>query len=225
MGGEYGNGMTIGVLLVDDEELVRTGLRAILDAQPDLEVVGEAADGAEVMPLVRRLQPDVVLMDVRMPAIDGIQATRQLIGTMKEPPRVLVITTFENDDYAYEALRAGASGFLLKRARPAEVVEAVRVVAHGESLLFPAALRRLVSGRAGRPDEQALAAARLTERESEVLRLMAAGLSNTEIAERLVVGVETVKTHVGNVLAKLGARDRTQAVIAAYESGFVTPEG
>jgi DNA-binding NarL/FixJ family response regulator len=225
VGGEYGNGMTIGVLLVDDEELVRTGLRAILDAQPDLEVVGEAADGAEVMPLVRRLRPDVVLMDVRMPAIDGIQATRQLIGTMTDPPRVLVITTFENDDYVYEALRAGASGFLLKRARPAEVVEAVRVVAHGESLLFPAALRRLVAGRAGRPDEQALAAARLTERESEVLRLMAAGLSNTEIAERLVVGVETVKTHVGNVLAKLDARDRTQAVIAAYESGFVTPNG
>jgi DNA-binding NarL/FixJ family response regulator len=225
VGGEYGDGMTIGVLLVDDEELVRTGLRAIIDAQPDLEVVGEAADGAEVMPLVRRLRPDVVLIDVRMPAIDGIQATRQLIGTMSDPPRVLVITTFENDDYVYEALRAGASGFLLKRARPAEVVEAVRVVAHGESLLFPAALRRLVAGRAGRPDEQALAAARLTERESEVLRLMAAGLSNTEIAERLVVGVETVKTHVGNVLAKLDARDRTQAVIAAYESGFVTPEG
>jgi DNA-binding NarL/FixJ family response regulator len=225
VGGEYGDGMTIGVLLVDDEELVRTGLRAIIDAQPDLEVVGEAADGAEVMPLVRRLRPDVVLIDVRMPAIDGIQATRQLIGTMSDPPRVLVITTFENDDYVYEALRAGASGFLLKRARPAEVVEAVRVVAHGESLLFPAALRRLVAGRAGRPDEQALAAARLTERESEVLRLMAAGLSNTEIAERLVVGVETVKTHVGNVLAKLDARDRTQAVIAAYESGFVTPNG
>ena len=217
--------MTIGVLLVDDEELVRTGLRAILDAQPDIEVVGEAADGAEVMPLVRRLRPDVVLMDVRMPAIDGIQATRQLIGTMAEPPRVLVITTFENDDYVYEALRAGAGGFLLKRARPAEGVEAVRVVAHGESLLFPAALRRLVAGRAGRSGQQALAAARLTERESEVLRLMAAGLSNTEIAERLVVGVETVKTHVGNVLAKLSARDRTQAVIAAYESGFVTPNG
>ncbi|HEX5995749.1 MAG TPA: response regulator transcription factor [Jiangellales bacterium] len=215
--------MTIGVLLVDDEELVRTGLRAILDAQPDLQVVGEAADGAEVMPLVRRLRPDVVLMDVRMPAIDGIQATRQLVETMAEPPRVLVITTFENDDYVYEALRAGASGFLLKRARPAEVVEAVRVVAQGESLLFPAALRRLVAGRAGRPDGHALAAARLTEREEQVLRLMAAGLSNTEIAERLVVGLETVKTHVGNVLAKLGARDRTQAVIAAYESGFVTP--
>lgn len=217
--------MTIGVLLVDDEELVRTGLRAILDAQPDLEVVGEAADGAEVMPLVRRLRPDVVLMDVRMPAIDGIQATRQLLDTMAEPPRVLVITTFENDDYVYEALRAGASGFLLKRARPADVVEAVRVVARGESLLFPAALRRLVSTHAGRPDGRALTAARLTEREAEVLRLMAAGLSNAEIAEQLVVGVETVKTHVGNVLTKLDARDRTQAVVAAYESGFVTPAG
>ncbi|HEX6231612.1 MAG TPA: response regulator transcription factor [Jiangellaceae bacterium] len=217
--------MTIGVLLVDDEELVRTGLRAILNAQPDLEVVGEAADGAEVIPLVRQLRPDVVLMDVRMPAIDGIQATRHLLSTMDEPPRVLVITTFENDDYVYEALRAGASGFLLKRARPAEVVEAVRVVAHGESLLFPAALRRLVATHSGRSDGTALASARLTEREAEVLRLMAAGLSNAEIAERLVVGVETVKTHVGNVLAKLDARDRTQAVIAAYESGFVTPAG
>lgn len=215
--------MTISVLLVDDEELVRTGLRAILDAQADLKVVGEAADGAEVMPLVRRLRPDVVLMDVRMPAIDGIQATRQLLETMTEPPRVLVITTFENDDYVYEALRAGASGFLLKRARPAEVVEAVRVVARGESLLFPAALRRLVSTYAGRSDDRALAAARLTEREAEVLKLMAAGLSNAEIAERLVVGVETVKTHVGNVLTKLNARDRTQAVITAYESGFVSP--
>jgi DNA-binding NarL/FixJ family response regulator len=217
--------VTIGVLLVDDEELVRTGLRAIIDAQPDLEVVGEAADGAEVPPLVRRLRPAVVLMDVRMPAIDGIQATRHLVSSMDQPPRVLVVTTFENDDYVYEALRAGASGFLLKRARPAEVVEAVRVVARGESLVFPSALRRLVAGHAGRPDPRALDAARLTDREAEVLRLVAAGLSNAEIAGRLVVGVETVKTHVGNVLAKLGARDRTQAVIAAYESGFVTPSG
>lgn len=215
-------GVTIRVLLADDEELVRTGLRAILEAQPDLRVAGEAADGAEVLPLVRSLRPDVVLMDVRMPAIDGIQATRTLLDTLAEPPRVLVITTFENDDYVYEALRAGASGFLLKRARPAEVVEAVRVVARGESLVFPEALRRLVSTRGRRPDRQA-AVARLTEREAEVLRLMAAGLSNAEIADRLVVGVETVKTHVGNVLTKLAARDRTQAVIVAYESGFVTP--
>jgi DNA-binding NarL/FixJ family response regulator len=154
-----------------------------------------------------------------MPAIDGIQATRHLLASSSAPPRVLVITTFENDEYVYEALRAGASGFLLKRARPAEVVEAVRVVARGESLLFPAAIRRLAAGYAAPGDR--LRRAQLTEREAEVLRLMAAGRSNAEIAADLVVGVETVKTHVGNVLAKLGARDRTQAVIAAYESGFL----
>ncbi|MET7965381.1 response regulator transcription factor [Micromonospora sp. NPDC005305] len=214
--------MTIDVLIVDDDELVRVGLRAIVDAQPDLRVVGEAADGAEVPSLVARLRPRVVLMDVRMPAIDGIQATRRLLAASADPPRVLVVTTFANDEYVYEALRAGASGFLLKRARPAEVVEAIRVVAAGESLLFPAAIRRLVGAYGGRGGD-GLRAARLTEREGEVLRLMAAGLSNPEIADRLVVGVETVKTHVGNVLAKLGVRDRTQAVIAAYESGFVVP--
>ncbi|MFB9233928.1 response regulator [Plantactinospora siamensis] len=218
--------MTIGVLIVDDDELVRVGLRAVLDAQPDLRVLAEAGDGAEVPPLVARHRPDVVLMDVRMPAIDGIQATRRLMETAVQPPRVLVITTFENDEYVYEALRAGAAGFLLKRARPAEVVQAVRTVAAGDSLLFPEAVRRLVAtysggGRGG----DRLRRARLTEREAEVLRLIAAGLSNSEIAGDLVVGVETVKTHVGNVLAKLGARDRTQAVIAAYESGFVTPAG
>jgi DNA-binding NarL/FixJ family response regulator len=216
--------MTIGVLIVDDDELIRVGLRAIIDAETDLEVVGEAADGAEVLPLVARKHPDVVLMDVRMPAIDGIQATRHLLATASDPPRVLVITTFENDDYVYDALRAGASGFLLKRARPAEVVEAIRVVARGESLLFPAALRRLVRSHGGGGGDR-LQGAGLTDREAEVLRLMAAGRSNTEIAAELVVGVETVKTHVGNVLTKLGARDRTQAVIAAYESGFVTPAG
>jgi DNA-binding NarL/FixJ family response regulator len=209
------------VLIVDDDELIRVGLRAIIDGQPDLTVVGEAADGAEVPPLVARLRPDVVLMDVRMPDIDGIQATRHLVGTATQRPKVLVITTFENDDYVYEALRAGAQGFLLKRARPAEVVHAVRVVAAGESLLFPAAIRRLAAGRAGQEDR--VRQARLTDREADVLRLMSAGLSNAEIAARLHLGVETVKTHVGNVLAKLGARDRTQAVIAAYESGFVTP--
>jgi DNA-binding NarL/FixJ family response regulator len=216
--------MTTSVLIVDDDELIRVGLRAIINAQPDLHVVGEAADGAEVPPLVARLRPDVVLMDVRMPAIDGIQATRHLLATAAQPPRVLVITTFENDEYVYAALRAGASGFLLKRARPAEVVEAVRVVARGQSLLFPAAIRRLAASYGGGGDG-GLRRTRLTDREAEVLRLMAAGLSNGEIAAQLVVGLETVKTHVGNVLAKLGARDRTQAVIAAYESGFVTPGG
>ncbi|GGM21024.1 DNA-binding response regulator [Micromonospora sonchi] len=215
--------MSIEVLIVDDDELVRIGLRAIIDAQPDLRVVGEAADGIEVPSLVARHRPQVVLMDVRMPGIDGIQATRRLLAAA-DPPRVLVVTTFANDEYVYDALRAGATGFLLKRARPAEVVEAVRVVARGESLLFPAAIRRLV-GAYGRQGVDGLRAARLTEREAEVLRLMAAGLSNPEIAARLVVGVETVKTHVGNVLAKLGVRDRTQAVIAAYESGFVVPAG
>jgi DNA-binding NarL/FixJ family response regulator len=215
----------IRVLIADDDELIRVGLRAIIDAEPDLEVVGEAADGAAVLPLVRRRRPDVVLMDVRMPAVDGIQATRHLLATVPDPPRVLVVTTFENDDYVYDALRAGASGFLLKRARPAEVVEAIRVVAHGESLLFPAALRRLVTGRGGGGAGDRLQGAGLTDREAEILRHMAAGLSNTEIAAELVVGVETVKTHVRNVLAKLGARDRTQAVIAAYESGFITPSG
>ncbi|MBM0259428.1 response regulator transcription factor [Micromonospora sp. 4G55] len=212
------------VTTFENDEYVYEALRAIIDAQPDLRVVGEAADGAEVPPLVARLRPRVVLMDVRMPAIDGIQATRLLLAASADPPRVLVVTTFENDEYVYEALRAGASGFLLKRARPAEVVTAVRAVAAGDSLLFPAAIRRLAGAYGGSGGDR-LRAARLTEREAEVLRLMTTGLSNTEIAGQLVVGVETVKTHVGNVLAKLGVRDRTQAVIAAYESGFVTPSG
>jgi DNA-binding NarL/FixJ family response regulator len=214
--------VTIDVLLVDDEELVRMGLRAVIDAQPDLRVVGEASDGVDVAALVARLRPDVVLMDVRMPAIDGIQATR-LLRAHADAPRVLVVTTFENDEYVYAALRAGASGFLLKRARPAQVVDAVRTVAQGDSLLFPAAIRRLATAYGGGAER--LPGVRLTARELEVLRLVAAGRSNAEIAAELVVGVETVKTHVGNVLTKLGARDRTQAVIAAYESGFVTPSG
>jgi len=212
----------IGLLLVDDEELVRAGLRVILDAEPDFEVRGEASDGSEVPGLVRRLVPDVVLMDVRMPTVDGIAATRHLVATMDRPPRVLVLTTFGNDGYVYDALAAGATGFLLKRARPAEIVQAVRTVAAGESLLFPAAVRDLVATR-GRRGGDALRGAGLTEREGEVLRWMARGLSNAEIARELVVGVETVKTHVGNVLAKVGARDRTQAVVAAYESGFIDP--
>lgn len=214
--------MTVSVLIVDDEPLVRTGLRAIVDAEADLVVVGEAGDGAEVVPLVRELSPDVVLMDVRMPAVDGIRATRQLLRTMDEPPKIIVVTTFENDDYVYEALRVGASGFLVKRARPTEIVHAIRAVAQGESLLFPARIRDLAS-RYRRSGDDALADAGLTARERDVLGLMAAGLSNAEIAGALYVGVETVKTHVGNILVKLQARDRTQAVIAAYESGFVPP--
>ncbi|MFW6693046.1 response regulator transcription factor [Streptomyces sp. MAR4 CNX-425] len=215
--------MPVSVLLVDDDALVRAGLRAILEAQPDIEVVGEAADGAAVIPLVRRLAPDVVAMDVRMPLMDGIEATRAVLRAFAPPPKILVVTTFEEDRYVYGALRAGADGFLLKRARPAEIVHAVRLVAEGESLLFPAALRALAAGHGNEEARAAVAAARLTDREGEVLRLVARGLSNAEIAAELVLGTETVKSHVSAVLAKLGARDRTQAVITAYESGFVAP--
>nr|WP_037831363.1 response regulator transcription factor [Streptomyces sp. NRRL S-325] len=215
--------MPVTVLLVDDEPLVRAGLRAVLEAQDDIEVVGEAADGAAVIPLVNRLRPDVVAMDVRMPLMDGIEATRVVLRTVTDPPKILVVTTFENDEYVYEALRAGADGFLLKRARPAEIVHAVRLVAEGETLLFPAAVRQLAAEYGTTTARAAMDRAALTTREAAVLRLMARGLSNSEIAAELVVGVETVKTHVSSVLAKLGARDRTQAVIAAYESGFVAP--
>lgn len=214
--------MSVGVLLVDDEPLIRSGLRAIIDATDDLAVLGEGEDGAEVTPLVRRLRPDVVLMDVRMPRVDGIEATRHLLAKVDNPPRVLVLTTFENDDYVFDALRAGATGFLLKRTRPDEVIRAIRLVAAGDSLLFPTAIRELAMRHAPDPAAAgALGNARLTEREREVLRLMAQGLSNAEIAARLVVSIETVKTHVARVLAKLDARDRTQAVIRAYQSGFV----
>jgi DNA-binding NarL/FixJ family response regulator len=205
------------VLIVDDDALIRAGLRAVLDAEPDLSVVGEATDGAGVVPAALRLRPDIVLMDVRMPRIDGIQATRLLLERLTDPPRVLVVTTFENDEYVYEALRAGASGFLLKRARPVQIVDAVRLVARGDSLLFPAAVRRLASAYGPR---ESLPGVHLTEREGEVLTLMAAGMSNAEIAGRLVVGVETVKTHVGSVLAKLGVRDRTQAALRAKALGL-----
>ena len=211
--------MTIRVLLVDDEELVRSGLRAVLDARDDIEVVGEAADGAVVVPLVARLRPDVVVMDIRMPLVDGIQATRDLRRRLAEPPRVLVVTTFGEDENVYAALAAGADGFLPKRARPADIVDAVRVVAGGESLLFPVAIRALAAQQA--PAVPTRPAPELTPREREVLLLVARGLSNTEIAGELFLGLQTVKTHVSALLRKLGARDRTQAVIAAYESGLV----
>ncbi|WP_412538973.1 response regulator transcription factor [Longispora sp. K20-0274] len=207
------------VLIVDDEELIRVGLRAVVDAEPDLSVVGEAADGADALDAVRRLRPDVVLMDVRMPAVDGIAATRHILDAVRPAPKVVVLTTFENDDYVYDALLAGAQGFLLKRARPAEIAQAVRTVAAGDSLLFPARVRDLALRRPAEA-RRGLDHVGLTDREEQVLRLMAEGLSNAEIAAKLFLGVETVKTHVGNILVKLGVRDRTQAVIAAYSSGF-----
>ncbi|WP_324649311.1 response regulator transcription factor [Georgenia sp. H159] len=219
--------MTVRVLLVDDEALVRSGLRVIVDGEPDLEVVGEVADGADVPHAVAATRPDVVLMDVRMPGLDGISATRALLtrsdraGT--RPPRVLVVTTFENDDYVLEALRAGAAGFVLKRSHPDQLLHAIRIVARGDALLFPDALRRLVAAAPGRTGDDRVGRAGLTAREAEVLRLMAAGRSNSEIGAELFLGRETVKTHVGNLLAKLGVRDRTQAVVLAYESGFVRP--
>ncbi|MCT2593966.1 response regulator transcription factor [Streptomyces sp. N2-109] len=215
--------MTVSVLLVDDEELVRTGIRAILEAQPGIRVAGEAADGAAVVPLVRRLCPDVVAMDVRMPLMDGIEATRAVLASVPDPPKILVVTTFEQDEYVYRALRAGADGFLLKRARPAEIVHAVRLIAEGESLLFPAAVRELAAAHGNQEARAAMERARLTEREREVLLLITRGLANAEIARQLFLGTETVKSHVSSVLAKLGARDRVQAVITAYESGFVAP--
>ena len=216
--------MKIGVLLVDDEDLIRAGLRAIVNAEDDLTVLGEAGDGVEAVAQVRALRPDVVLMDVRMPSVDGIQATRHILDNQPQPPKIIVVTTFENDDYVYDALRAGANGFLLKRSRPAEIVQAIRAVAAGDSLLFPAKIRSLAERNQARlAPPVGRAGAKLTEREADVLRLMATGLSNAEIAEELVVSLQTVKTHVGNVLGKLGARDRTQAVIFAYESGFIQP--
>jgi DNA-binding NarL/FixJ family response regulator len=215
--------VTTTVLIVDDEQLIRAGLRAIIDSEADLSVIGEASDGASVVAEVSRLHPQVVLMDVRMPHVDGIEATRQVLAKVTEPPKILVVTTFENDDYVYDALRAGASGFLLKRARPEEIVQAIRMVAHGDTLLFPAAIRSLAAHHAPAAKDAARWHERLTEREGDVLRLMAKGLSNAEIGQELFVSPQTVKTHVGNVLAKTQARDRTQAVISAYESGFITP--
>ncbi|PJN03404.1 DNA-binding response regulator [Streptomyces sp. CB01201] len=213
----------IRVVVADDERMVRTALRVILDAEPGIEVVGEATTGAEAVSVVRDRLPGVVLMDVRMPGIDGIRATEQILATLAAPPRIVVVTTFENDSHVYDALRAGAAGFLLKRGAAEELIQAVRLVARSDSLLFPAQIRELAARHAPAHATAHPWTARLTEREAQVLRLMATGRTNAEIAERLGVGPATVKTHVASVLAKTGTRDRTQAVIAAYESGFVRP--
>ena len=216
----------IRIIVADDHEVVRTGFAAILDTQPDFTVVGTACDGAEAVRACRDLRPDVVLMDVRMPGTDGIEATRQLSAAM-DGPRVLILTTFDLDEYVYDALCAGASGFLLKDVTAERLFDAVRVVAAGEALLAPTVTRRLIGEfarlrpNAAAPSPAGLAA--LTPRETQVLRLVAEGLSNPEIAARLVVTDETVKTHVSRVLSKLGLRDRTQAVVTAYESGLVVP--
>ena len=220
--------MSIRVLVVDDQDLVRAGFAMILDAQPDVEVVGEAGDGARAVELARRLRPDVVLMDVRMPGVDGLEATRRLAGPgVADPVRVLILSTFDLDDYVYEALRAGASGFLLKDVPRGDLVAAVRVVAAGEALLAPSVTRRLIAEfarRPARPESPAPAQLEpLTARERDVLELLARGRSNAEIAEALYVGEATVKSHVAHVLMKLGLRDRIQAVIFAYEVGLVRP--
>ena len=217
----------IRVLVVDDVELVRTGLRMILDAEPDLEVVGTASDGVEAVSEVRRLRPDVVLMDIRMPGLDGLAATRHILGTAGMPPcKVIVLTTFDVDEHVYEALRAGASGFLLKDVPAAQLVHAIRVVAAGEALLAPSITRRLIASFTGAAPSTVTAVAapgldELTAREREVLVLLADGLSNAEIAAKLFVGEATVKTHVARVLMKLGVRDRVQAVIVAFRAGLV----
>jgi DNA-binding NarL/FixJ family response regulator len=217
--------VTIRVVIADDQTLVRVGFRMILDARDDVEVVGEAADGAEAVALVRQTTPDVVLMDVRMPEVDGIVATRRIVDA-GSPARIIILTTYDVDEYVFAALRAGASGFLLKDVRPAELVEGVRVVARGDALLAASVTRRLLDHFVRAlpdPGTPLPALDQLTEREVEVLRLMAAALSNTEIAERLYVSEPTVKTHVSAVLRKLGLRDRVQAAVYAYEVGLVRP--
>ncbi len=217
--------MTIRILLADDQVLVRGGFRMILESEADLEVVGEASDGGEAIALVQQLEPDVVLMDVRMPDVDGIEATRRIVASGSEA-RVVVLTTYDTDENVYAALRAGASAFLLKDVRPVELIEAVRIVARGDALLAPTVTRRLLDRLSEALQESALEAvdlSQLTERELEVLRLVALGLSNAEIAQRLVVTEATVKTHVSAVLRKLQLRDRVQAVVLAYDLRLVRP--
>lgn len=218
--------MPIRVLLADDQEMVRAGFAMILDAQDDIEVVGDAEDGESVVAQAARLAPDVLVMDVQMPKLDGIAATRAVLAEPRSAPRVLVVTTFDIDEYIYEALRAGASGFLLKNAPPEDLVRAVRVIAAGDSLLSPAVTTRLIKAFARRAPIRPVAPAELddlTPREREVLALVARGLSNAEIADQLVITRGTVKTHVERILMKLDLRDRIQAVVLAYETGIVTP--
>ncbi|GAB7183350.1 response regulator transcription factor [Kitasatospora sp. Ki12] len=222
--------MTIRVIIVDDQAMVRAGFAALLNTQTDIDVVGDAADGAQALEVTGRTHPDVVLMDVRMPVMDGLEAARRLLGPAvpgAHRPKVLMLTTFDVDDYVYEALRAGASGFLLKDAPPADLIAAVRVVAAGEALLAPSVTRRLIEDfartRPARRHDPKVRLNGLTPRETEVLALIARGLSNQEIAADLVLAEQTVKTHIGRILAKLDLRDRAQAVVLAYESGLVTP--
>jgi DNA-binding NarL/FixJ family response regulator len=216
--------VTIRVVIADDQELVRTGFRVIVNAEPDMEVVGEAGDGRETIDAVALHRPDVVLMDIRMPNLDGIEATRQ-IATREQPPRVVILTTFDLDEYVYRALQAGASGFLLKDAGADELLRAVRVVAAGEALLSPTITRRLIEDYARRPAPAGRPPAleELTPRELEVLELIASGFSNADIAREFVVSDATVKTHVTRIFGKLGLHDRAQAVVLAYESGLVQP--
>jgi DNA-binding NarL/FixJ family response regulator len=215
----------IRVLIADDQALVRGGFRLILDAQHDIEVVGEAQDGEDALARTRELRPDVVLMDIRMPKLDGLEAARRLLSA-PDPPRVLMLTTFDLDEYVYDAMKAGASGFLLKDVRPEQLADAVRLVARGEALLSPAITRRLIEQFVRRPPPGATPRAELaalSERELEVFRLVARGLSNAEVAAALFLSEATVKTHVTHILSKLSLRDRTQAVVLAYESGLVQP--
>jgi DNA-binding NarL/FixJ family response regulator len=218
--------VSVRVLLVDDQALIRAGFRMILDAEEDIEVVGECADGTQAVDSVRRLSPDVVLMDIRMPEMDGIEATRLIAGGDGEGPKVLMLTTFDLDEYVYDALRAGASGFLLKDVPAEQLVEGIRVVAEGEALLAPSVTRRLIHEFSRGAVAQQRAPAELEEltpRELEVFKLIARGMSNSEIAAELFVSETTVKTHVARVLMKLGVRDRVQAVVLAYEAGVVAP--
>ena len=218
--------MSIAVLLADDQAMVRAGFRMLLEAEPDIQVVGEAEDGVVAVSAVRSLKPDVVLMDIQMPVMDGLEATRHIVAEQsKVPTRVLILTTFERDEYIFESLRSGASGFILKNAPPEDLINAIRVVAEGNALLAPSVTRRIIAEFAKKPVPKTYEEEikRLTEREIEVLRLVAKGKTNEEIAGELVISEATVKTHVSNVLTKLDLRDRVQAVVFAYESGLVQP--